>query len=30
MKEELQRILAFPQLSKQSFEIATKAMAHSL
>ena len=30
MKEELQRILAFPELSKQSFEIATKAMAHSL
>jgi aminopeptidase N len=30
MKEELQRLLAFPQLSKQSFEIATKAMAHSL
>jgi aminopeptidase N len=30
MKEELQRILSFPQLSKQSFEIATKAMAHSL
>jgi aminopeptidase N len=29
-ERELQRILAFPQLSKQSFEIATKAMAHSL
>ena len=27
MKEELQRILAYPELSKQTFEIASKAMA---